>query len=379
MSSSVELAPSTHLFATSAAGPLCRKRSHGASFGPSAGTDDAALERAAKHPRPHADAVVYGSHGPPSITRWPELYVDSIAASQACDRALAQTRRLHPANISSLVRGEGNRVGVVLGLHGLSAGPWQYAELAQAYARLGLDVYTPRMVGHGLRKDGQPDPAPMPDIEEEDVYTRYAQVVFDNARSYARRQGLPLLFAAHSAGAVLAATLVQKHPEDVAGQVYINPLQAPTAWSARLKFLVARVVRRIGWGHRWLQRARYVFVKDVDHSTWPGYPSMPLSKIYPVLNRARNVWRSFVKTSVPTMLFVSDFDQTCDPVPTLRSAQKFFEHLTVHRFGYSERVGHAMVSAIENPRADVRRTIYDKSGSFLLDCAKAAGRRDVLH
>ena len=376
MSSSVELAPSTHPLPTQTATSSLRKRSREASFGQAAHADDLFGTRASKHARtqpPVHQTALRASQGI-SVTRWPELYVDDIASSIRHDRALAEAQLLHPANISGFVRGQGNRIGVVLGLHGLSAGPWQFIDLATAYAQLGFDVYTPRMLGHGLRKDGRPNLEAMPGIEDEKVYGRHAQVVFDNARTYAQSQNLPLLFVAHSAGAVLAATLVQDHPNDVAGQVYINPLQAPTAWSARLKFLLARLIYRTSWGHRWLERSHHVFVQNADGDSWPGYPSLPLSKIFPMLNRARNVWRSFVSTAVPTMLFVSEYDQTCDPVPTLRSAKGFFKNLTVHLFKRREKVVHAMVSAIENPRADIRQRIYDASGSFLAKHARSAGR-----
>jgi pimeloyl-ACP methyl ester carboxylesterase len=99
--------------------------------------------------------------------------------------------------------------GVVVLLHGWSAGTYQYDELAPLVFAQGKHVYIPRLEGHGYRTvDGVPDSSHMVGPRERTRYHAFAEQVFHDVSGLG-----PIQLVGLSGGAAVALDIAAHHPE----------------------------------------------------------------------------------------------------------------------------------------------------------------------
>ena len=112
--------------------------------------------------------------------------------------------------------------GIVLGLHGWSAGTWQFEHLGQQLAEQGYHVYVPRLPGHGVvDSQGVPTSKEFPVNHEMHRYTEFADRVYREAASI----GLPVHTIGLSGGGAIALDIAGRH--DVASSMLYDPFLSP--------------------------------------------------------------------------------------------------------------------------------------------------------
>ncbi|MEB3221704.1 MAG: alpha/beta fold hydrolase [Candidatus Sericytochromatia bacterium] len=101
--------------------------------------------------------------------------------------------------------------GTVVLLHGWSAATNQFDEMTPVLFEAGYDVWTPRLLGHGLKDPatGQPDPTQLPRAGEFQRYTAFA----DEVHALASRLGGPVHLVGLSGGAAVALDVAERHPD----------------------------------------------------------------------------------------------------------------------------------------------------------------------
>jgi pimeloyl-ACP methyl ester carboxylesterase len=141
--------------------------------------------------------------------------------------------------------------GMVMLLHGFSAGTWQYDEYAQRFAKQGYDVYVPRLEGHGhARADGTGDVSKIPGSEDAHRWTAYAGGLADQVQG----AKVPVHVVGLSGGGAVAMNLAARFPGAIASSTLLDPFLGPSNGQAKKIFEVADVVDRftLGQGSRLL-------------------------------------------------------------------------------------------------------------------------------
>ncbi|RZK52974.1 MAG: alpha/beta fold hydrolase, partial [Hymenobacter sp.] len=214
--------------------------------------------------------------------------LDALQRRLHGDAAKVQQGRLHPWCASFLQQSVDQPPrAMVLLLHGFTAGPWQYFSLSQRLCRGGVDVYAPRLPGHGRLQHGEPAPHKMPGIERQDRYRAWAEEVYQEAKAYSQARGLPLRLMGFSLGGGLAADLAGAHPHGISTMVAAAPFLRPKPLKGRLGFAAARLAQRVDCGRSLLCRRDFAWVSDLPDflpRPLPGYWRFPLSKMYGCLD-----------------------------------------------------------------------------------------------
>jgi alpha-beta hydrolase superfamily lysophospholipase len=135
--------------------------------------------------------------------------------------------------------------GMVMLLHGFSAGTWQYQEYAERFARQGYDVYVPRLEGHGhARPDGTGDVSRVPSSEEAHRWTAYA----DRLAGQVQGTKVPVHVVGLSGGGAVAMNLAARFPQTFASSTLLDPFLGPSNNQAKTVFGVADTVDRFTFG-----------------------------------------------------------------------------------------------------------------------------------
>ena len=100
--------------------------------------------------------------------------------------------------------------GIVLFLHGFTAGPWQFLEIMQALPAHGFHAFAPRLPGHGwMDYQGEPSDVRLVGYDDRQRYEQFLD------KTYAQMQAfqVPLYVVGLSGGGNLSLRLAEKHPE----------------------------------------------------------------------------------------------------------------------------------------------------------------------
>lgn len=260
--------------------------------------------------------------------------------------------------------------GVVLMLHGFTAGPYQYRDMAQRLAGAGLHSYAARLPGHGAcLHDGTPSHLELPRSGELSRYAEAAQVAFKQARALAEAEALPLSVIGFSMGGALALDLALQSPEKIARLVLLAPLLRPYGRKVQHAFALLSLLRCFGIGAL-LDRVPFSWGKRVPAAPgdWvrPGHWDFRLGHIFTALSYAYGVQSRPTALQVPTQLFISSADNKCDPDVAERLLRRSMAAHHVYRFPASRGVPHGMMSRQENPYADTIEQIETVVEQFLL-------------
>jgi len=135
--------------------------------------------------------------------------------------------------------------GLVVLLHGFSAGTWQYEEFAQRFARGGYDVYVPRLAGHGhAHADGTGDISKIPQSEQSAHWTEYA----DNLAARVTDADGPVHVVGLSGGGAVAMNLAARFPGVVTSSTLLDPFLGPQNDKAKSVFRAAGTLDQFTFG-----------------------------------------------------------------------------------------------------------------------------------
>ena len=113
--------------------------------------------------------------------------------------------------------------GVVLALHGWSAGTWQFEHLAAQLSERGYHVYAPRLPGHGyLDAEGNPTAKNFPQNNEAHRFREFA----DQAYAEVKSVGLPVSIVGLSGGGAVGLDIAGRY-DDIESATLYDPFLSP--------------------------------------------------------------------------------------------------------------------------------------------------------
>jgi alpha-beta hydrolase superfamily lysophospholipase len=142
------------------------------------------------------------------IRRWLEEEQRSLLDAGLTRRPSNESRFLEAALPASDEHPAGPR-GLVVLLHGFSAGTLQWALVAERLRREGYDVWLVSLPGHGLLREGQEYLGRIPTSRRYFEWERFAEELFSTARSAER-----VAMASISAGGMVALKAAIRHGQE---------------------------------------------------------------------------------------------------------------------------------------------------------------------
>lgn len=257
--------------------------------------------------------------------------------------------------------------GVVLLLHGFTAGPWQFRDLCHALSARGLHCYTARLPGHGATERTAFSSRELPKSNEVKRYSQCADLALEAAQQLASARQLPLMVVGFSAGGALAADLLLRAPQAFARAVLIAPLLRPLGLSRRMFF---RAMRHIPLAGRLIDRLPFAWKAPAPRPDgWlrPGHSQFHFGNVSALLAYAHTVEAQKRSWRVPTQFILTANDDKIDPYTCRAFAQKLPVPHPVYWFGPECEVPHAMISPQENGDANSRARVHTIVTEFLLD------------
>lgn len=302
-----------------------------------------------------------------------------MAERLAHDQALVQAGLLHPDCVSRLYTADDDAPlrGVVLMLHGFTAGPWQFRDLSAVLNRHHLHAYAARLPGHGAtagaspRVGANPNQAmafsskELPKSHEVRKFALCADEALAAALELAQAQKVPLMVVGFSAGGALATDLLLRKPEHITRAVLIAPLLRPLGLTRRVFF---RAIRHLPLGGRLIDRVPFAWraaAPRPDGWVRPGHNNFHLGNVGALFAYAHGIAAQKATWRVPTQFVLTANDDKIDPYACRALAQRPPTPHAVWWFGPERRVPHAMLSAQENGDTESRTEALDVISHFL--------------
>jgi alpha-beta hydrolase superfamily lysophospholipase len=301
---------------------------------------------------------------------------EAILRHTAEDAHLVSAGALQPACASFFLPARAPARGAVLMLHGWTAGPWQFADLAALLSQRGFHCYAARLPGHGAAAhDGSEDSSLLPRSAQASLFESCGTEAFAELQHLAAEHGLPLCLVGFSAGGAMGLDLMQRFPDKVARAVLIAPMlrlkpRLPRAmfqalrWIPGSGFIADRI--RMSWGP----------MPDPGPDGWrrPGHWHFRFGHLYALMLYTGQVHRRATRLAVPTQFIVSGADDKVDEEAIFAFKRQAPDKHHVWCFPAADRVPHAMLTAGENPDAKSRAFVGELVHDFL---SRGAGR-DLL-
>jgi pimeloyl-ACP methyl ester carboxylesterase len=284
------------------------------------------------------------------------------------DRALVETRKLQ-AQCACFFRPSHAQTpcGVVLMLHGFTAGPWQYAYIAEHLSKQGLHCYAARLPGHGAcTTDGIADSSLLPQSNQGELYAACALQALEDAEALARNLQLPLYVVGFSAGAALATDLLHTFPEKITRAVLIAPL---LKFYGRWTHLLFGSLVHLPFSGRLTNRMRLAWTDAAPApGAWsrPGHGAFFLGNVQGLAAYTAKLRRNTKPINVPCQFILTAADQKVDLAAALALAQRADKPHEVFCFPLSANIAHSMLTPHENPNEQARLKVYEIVTSFLL-------------
>jgi alpha-beta hydrolase superfamily lysophospholipase len=265
-----------------------------------------------------------------------------------------------PGNRSFALFHNGAPKGLVVMLHGFSAGTEQWSPIAQDLYAQGYDVFVPSLPGHGyVDKDGKDDTSRVPTAKTWKRWDAFEDGIYDLVKSSGHVSAVGL-----SCGGMLALKMAERHGKDRGpdGQPVIRSVVAASPF---LKLTgdytkvgpidiknatVASTLRKVEMGagepvDKLLQ------TQQVDMGADPipyGFRYTNQDEILGMDDAAVETRKNAKRVGgIPTQIIATAADALADPAAmqefATHSGARFFE------FPASDNVPHAMVNPLENP------------------------------
>ncbi len=275
--------------------------------------------------------------------------------------------RLQPECASSYTPSRTAARGVLLALHGFTAGPYQFSALAERLADGGIATYAARLPGHGARAAaGDPSFLELPKSRELAIYVDAAEDALKRATQLAADLKAPLTLLGFSLGGALALHLALQKPQQIARLVLLAPLVRPQGRRAQLSFFALQQAQRLGLGPL-LDRLPFSWGELPTAPDWhrPGHWHFRVGHLFAVLTFAASLSRLRLPLRTPTQLITSGADRRCDPHGAQRLLQGATAPTYVYHFPAALQVPHAMLSAQENRSGQTRLEIETMVAAFV--------------
>ncbi len=294
--------------------------------------------------------------------------VAELEALVVQDQALVQTAdsegmKLQPGYESLFLSQPGKARGTVLMLHGYSAGPWQFRELAGRFHDAGYNVFAPRMLGHGfMGSDGIPTGARIPRMGQPGAWDRFIDETYAQAASL----GAPVHAIGLSGGGNLALRMAERHP--LAGVAAMAPYLGGDLPHGIL-FAISDVLDRCTFG----LFGRLV-LDQIPHNKNEFEPNDTTPHTQGSLGQARAmrlVGHAVKKVQCPVQMITTDGDKLSGQHRVHAWLERCSTNNGWYRFARSEEVPHAMLSPQQNPKAAI---VHDILFDFV-DKAQLSQRR----
>ena len=187
---------------------------------------------------------------------------------------------------------DGGPVGVLL-CHGFTGTPQSLRPWARSLADAGLTVRLPRLPGHGTTWQA------MNRTRWEDWFTAVEGELADLRKRCER-----VVVGGLSMGGALAARLAQRHPDDVAGLVLVNPSLLTERLDAKMLPLLARITPS------WAPIASDIKKAGITELAYPKLPTRAMMQL-------RQLWvatrADLGRIAVPLLMFRSRVDHVVEP------------------------------------------------------------------
>lgn len=313
-----------------------------------------------------------------------DVVPEALARQLARDEALVRDGALQPACRCRLWPATTPVPrGVVLLLHGFTAGPWQFDELAPQLAAAGLTAYAARLPGHGasLRHDddapdavgARDDASGLPRSRQHARFGHAAVAAWSEARALATAAGVPLFLVGHSAGGAMAMDVLLRPHCGVARAVLVAPLLQPRR---RVDYTLVRALSRVpfsGWLTDRVRLSWPVAAARTDGWVRPGHRRFRLGHVVALFRYAgsvQRVARAAVRRGLslpPIQLICTANDDKVDLAACESLARQRPKRHFLHCFAPAAGVPHAMLTRYENPNDDTRALVHALCRDFLVD------------
>lgn len=294
----------------------------------------------------------------------------SIASALAADQELVRRGTLNSKNAAyySAATASPSR-GIVLALHGFSAGTWQFGEIAQVFNRNGLDVYAARLPGHGhLSVTGKASPELLPKMGHQNLYVQFGEEVFAQALAAAKEKQVPLYLLGFSAGAAISVDIQARHAADISRMVIIAPFIRPANRAANrllttlrllaAEKLAASLLNRLPFSWPEAERAR------IEAWQRAGHWDFKVGNVFALMQFA---WRATqLSVRVPTLAIVSQADALIDLQAVQDFVHKNSANVQIWEIDKTEAVPHAALTQNENANQAMRTALFTKCAQFLV-------------
>ncbi|MEC8049868.1 MAG: alpha/beta fold hydrolase [Myxococcota bacterium] len=275
-----------------------------------------------------------------------------------------QKLNLQSGNRSGFIRSEITPAkGIVLGLHGWSAGTWQFEHLGQQLAEQGYHVYVPRLPGHGVvDPQGVPTSKEFPVNHEMHRYTEFADRVYGEAAS----TGLPVHTIGLSGGGAIALDIAGRH--EVASSMLYDPFLSPGDAIADSLMSVFKWLDLFTFGlaSRLLRLLPVIFEgpkKDIEKWGRNGHVNFNAAQIFTLTHYGRQAVENARGASSPIQVIGTDFEPGVVSRELLEKVTSDGVNRGLYTFDESSEVPHAMIHwrEFENDeaRAQVRALTLD--------------------
>lgn len=308
----------------------------------------------------------------------PELTGDlpeAMARKLANDEALVRSGALQPACRSKLWTPPGQPRGVVLLLHGFTAGPWQFAELGPQLAEDGWAAYAVRLPGHGasVHRGGASveDASGLPGSRQHESFGHAALAGWTEARALAVQLAVPLTLIGHSAGGAMALDVLLRPHCGVQRAVLVAPLLRPRR---RADYAVVQALGRVPFSGLLTDRVRLSWplaAPRADGWVRPGHSRFRLGHVVALFRYARSVRQALALASrrgtdlPPIQLVCTAGDDKVDYTACARLAAVRPKRHFLYTFAAARGVPHAMLTRWEHPDDAARNEVHALCRGFL--------------
>jgi pimeloyl-ACP methyl ester carboxylesterase len=267
--------------------------------------------------------------------------------------------------------------GVILLLHGFTAGPWQFRAICKQLSEAGFACYAARLPGHGAMAAAKGSAASisphlLPTSSQANLFAQCADEVLAAAYELAQALNVPLMLLGFSAGGALAADLILRGKAPIARAVLVAPFVRPLGRARRLFF---RAIRHVPFGGRLIDRVVFRWKEHPNKTdAWvrPGHSHFKLGHVSALFAYVQTVKASTLDWATPTQFILTAIDDKVDAAACRRLARSGKHPHPVWWFSADQKVPHAMLSPEENNNADSRAQIYRIVLQFLGDGVPAS-------
>ena len=269
-----------------------------------------------------------------------------LAKYPAIQRALRTEARLRlqPGNRSGFVECQDiDPKGVILALHGWSAGTWQFEHLAGQFAKRGYHVYAPRLPGHGCTNhDGVPTTQEFPTNNQVHLYTEFADRVYKEAASL----NLPIHVIGLSGGGTIALDIAGRH--NVSTAVLYDPFLSPGKPHADNLMTIFKWLDRFTMGQSslLLKLLPVVFATpklNVERWGRNGHVEFNAAHLYTLTHYGREAIERAKNLRISIQLVTSDYEPVTVSRKRLVELAKSGAPRALFAFDRALKVPHAMI------------------------------------